>query len=76
MRYLILLLFTLSFVSCGPLNTINSNNSDGIYGNKAEIIIVPGADHAFIAFPCETTSAVIEELNKFCLLYTSDAADE
>lgn len=37
MRYLILLLFTLSFVSCGPLNTVNSNNSDGIYGNKAEI---------------------------------------
>ena len=37
MRYLILLLFTLSFISCGPLNTINTNNSDGIYGNKAEI---------------------------------------
>ena len=37
------------------------------YGNKAEIIIVPGADHAFIAFPCKTTSAVIKELNKFIL---------
>jgi len=37
------------------------------YGNKAEIIIVPGADHAFIAFPCETTSAVFKELNKFIL---------
>ena len=38
------------------------------YGNKAEIIIVPGADHAFIAFPCKTTSAVIKELNKFILM--------
>lgn len=37
MRYLILLLFTITFVSCGPFNTINSNNSDGIYENKAEI---------------------------------------
>jgi len=38
------------------------------YGNKAELVIVPGADHAFIAFPCETTSAVIKELNKFILM--------
>ena len=43
MRYLILLLFTLSFISCGPLNTINTNNSDGIYGNKAEIASNNGA---------------------------------
>ena len=35
--------------------------------NIAEIIIVPGADHAFIAFPCDTTTAVTDELNKFIL---------
>ena len=37
MRHLILLLFTLSLISCGPLNTINSNNSDGIYGNNVNV---------------------------------------
>ena len=37
MRHLILLLFTLSFISCGPLNTINTNNSDGIYGNNVNV---------------------------------------
>ena len=37
MRYLILLLFTLSLISCGPLNSINSINSDGIYGNNSEV---------------------------------------
>ena len=37
------------------------------HNNTAEIIIVPGADHAFIAFPCKTTTAVTNELNKFIL---------
>ena len=37
MRYLILLLLTLSLFSCGPLNTINSNSSDGIYGNNVDV---------------------------------------
>ena len=37
MRYLILLLFTLSLISCGPLNSINSSTSDGIYGNNSEV---------------------------------------
>ena len=37
MRYLILLLFTISLISCGPLNTVNTNNNDGIYGNKVEV---------------------------------------
>ena len=38
MRYLILLLFSVSLISCGPLNTINSNNSDGIYGDNVEVL--------------------------------------
>ena len=37
MRYLILLLFTLSLISCGPLNSINSTTNDGIYGNNIEV---------------------------------------
>ena len=37
MRYLILLLLTLSLFSCGPLNTINSNSSDGIYGSNVDV---------------------------------------
>ena len=37
MRYLILLLFTISLISCGPLNSINTNSSDGIYGNNVEV---------------------------------------
>tara|TARA_B110000971_G_scaffold152806_1_gene156012 strand:- start:1192 stop:2151 length:960 start_codon:yes stop_codon:yes gene_type:complete len=36
-----------------------------VHGNNAEIILVPGADHAFIAFPCKSSSAVWDELNKF-----------
>ena len=42
------------------------------FKNKAEIIIVPGADHAFIAFPCETTKAVKSEINRFIAKYTSN----
>ena len=41
------------------------------FKNKAEIIIVPGADHAFIAFPCETTRAVKKEINQFIAKYTT-----
>ena len=37
MRYLILLLFSLSLISCGPLNSINSTTNDGIYGNNIEV---------------------------------------
>ena len=37
MRYLIILLFTLSLISCGPLNSINSTTNDGIYGSNAEV---------------------------------------
>ena len=37
------------------------------HGNISEIILVSGADHAFIAFPCQTTLAVTDELNK-CIL--------
>ena len=35
------------------------------YGSNAEIIIVPGADHAFNAFPSETTTLVEDKINKF-----------
>ena len=37
MRYLIILLFTLSLISCGPLNSINSTTNDGIYGSNVEV---------------------------------------
>ncbi len=35
------------------------------YGSNAEIIIVPGADHAFNAFPSETTTLVENKINEF-----------
>ena len=35
------------------------------YGSNAEIIIVPGEDHAFNAFPSETTTLVENKINEF-----------
>ena len=35
------------------------------YGSNAEILIVPGADHAFNAFPSDTTTLVEDKINKF-----------
>jgi acetyl esterase/lipase len=35
------------------------------YGSNAEIIIVPGADHAFNAFPSETTTSVENKISEF-----------
>ena len=35
------------------------------YGSKAEIIIVPGADHAFDAFPSKTTTTVENKIGEF-----------
>ena len=37
------------------------------YGSNAEIIIVPGAAHAFNAFPSETTTLVENKINEFLL---------
>ena len=35
------------------------------YGSNAEIVIVPGADHAFNAFPSETTTSVENKISEF-----------
>jgi acetyl esterase/lipase len=35
------------------------------YGSRADIIIIPGADHAFNAFPSETTKSVESKISEF-----------
>jgi len=37
MRYTYILLLTLTFVGCGPFNSIDSFESDGIYGNNERV---------------------------------------